>query len=151
MYVFSRKNINLSDRIANSIAFKWYEALWCEKWGIYAFPESDEVHSNIEKTARTMDKIRNIVGLPIRVTSWYRPKNYNQWGGAYGVGGAKTSVHMQGLAVDFQVTTKTADQIRALLLPELESLNIRMENLPSSSWVHIDLREPGGGGRFFVL
>jgi hypothetical protein len=59
------------------------------------------------------------------------------------------SAHTLGMAVDFSVATLKADEVRELLKPELERLKIRMEDLPGSTWVHIDTREPGGSGRFF--
>lgn len=45
---------------------------------------------------------------------------------------------MFGMACDFIVQDVKADEVRAVLFSHLEELNIRMENLPSASWVHID-------------
>jgi putative chitinase len=47
--------------------------------------------------AEELDKIREALGHPIRVTSWYRPPVVNRE-----VGGARFSQHLNGNAVDIQ-------------------------------------------------
>lgn len=129
--------------------FTWHEALFLPTWKVHVHPEPKHV-PNIIDMAYKMDEIRDIIGHPIHVTSWYRPKLYNLWKKPYGVGGAGLSAHMEGLAVDFVCSVYNADEIRELLLPKLEGLSIRMENLPGSSWVHVDLRKYGYFGRYFT-
>lgn len=143
------KTCDINSFIPGSQTFKWHEALWLPKWGIYAYPTEDQAQ-NIIRSCEKLQVIRNRLGKPLEVTSWLRPENYNAWGNPYGVAGAKFSSHTTGMAVDFKALTMTPDDVRALLLPELERLKIRMENLAGSSWIHIDIRDPGGGGRYFV-
>lgn len=141
--------MELDDLIDGSIYFRWREALWCPRWGVYVFP-TPEQKQNIIKTAKVMDAIRNRLGKPIVVTSWLRPNKYNEWSFPYGVGGAKNSAHCEGKACDFQVVTMNCDEVRLLLLPLLPHLGIRMERLDGSNWVHIDIRNPGPeGNRYF--
>jgi hypothetical protein len=112
--------------------FLWGEALWLSQWKIFALPH-EEIERNIISTARTMQLLRNFLQTPLRITSWYRPEEYNAF-----IGGAKRSQHMLGRAVDFQVYGIDSDAIRAKLLPHLADFNIRMEDLPGSSWIHVD-------------
>lgn len=115
--------------------FTWGEALWLPSWGIYVYPQYDHVWENLYKTAEVMEEIRAIVKKPIIVTSWYRPEKYNEF-----IKGAKKSMHIQGLAVDFRVKDQICDATRMILLPHLETLDIRMEANVGRNWVHIDLK-----------
>jgi hypothetical protein len=143
------KTVDLSDVIPGSQFFRWQQALWLPKWKIYCYPTQEQA-LEIIGIARALDIIRVRCGRPIAIESWLRPDNYNQWAPPYGVSGSKLSAHRLGMAVDFTVATMPCDQVRDIIKPELERLKLRLENLPGSSWVHVDRREPGGGGRFFI-
>jgi hypothetical protein len=56
-----------------------------------------ELFANVEYTAHQMERVRLLLGRPIRVNSWYRCPALNA-----AVGGSKTSAHMRGMAVDFE-------------------------------------------------
>lgn len=91
----------------------------------------------------------------MQITSWWRPKNYNDWktigGVEYGVGGAPDSSHMRGLAIDFTIYTVSIDEIHAVLAPRLETMGIRMEKPDGRNRVHCDLATvPNGGSRYFL-
>jgi hypothetical protein len=150
------------------------EALYLPSWNIYHTPTEAE-KNNILKTAKAMDRAREFLGMGITVTVWIRPSkvncpefdpktvvvsdkdprraaklkalnnlDYNAF-----VGGAKSSAHITGDAVDW-VTKITADKARELLKPKLEEFELCMENLPGSNWVHTDTRPPRTStGRFF--
>jgi hypothetical protein len=131
-------------KITNSKYFQWSEALYLPSWQVYHTPSQVE-KDNIIKTAAVMDQIREFFGKPINIHVWCRPilnspghprhgQDYNQF-----INGAANSAHKVGLAVDFDVKGMSCDDVRAKLLPLLDKLNIRMEDLPGSSWVHIDL------------
>lgn len=66
--------------------------------GIYNDPEGLELKSNVVKCALKMDKVRELFGKPVNVSSWYRNRMVNTK-----VGGAKNSAHLTGWAVDFKV------------------------------------------------
>lgn len=132
-----------SAQIANCIHFKWEEFLSCPQWEVACCPPPD-IQKNLILVAKKMERIRSIVGGPLIVTSGWRPEKYNEL-----IGGASRSAHKDGLACDFQHPSISADELREKLFPYLEKLKIRMENLPGSSWVHIDLKKPGRSGRYF--
>jgi len=136
--------LDLDSRIPGTENFIWREFCYLRDWAFAAWPEGN-VSRNIMATAQKLERIRALMGRPIHITSGWRPGPYNRK-----IGGAKYSAHVDGLAADFQCGGITSDVIRKMLRPKLEMLNIRMEDLPGSSWVHIDLREPSElGGRFF--
>jgi Peptidase M15 len=124
----------LKSPIGEAKDFTWSEALFLPQWKIHCIPDNEQILKNIERTAEKMQLIREIFGQKIRVTSWFRPEKYNET-----IKGAKASSHLLGLACDFQVIGVDADSARESIFPELERLNIRMENFPRSNWVHIDL------------
>lgn len=106
-----------------------------------------------------MDPIREIIGKPLTVHVAFRSPEYNVL-----IGGAKMSIHMARkyadgslvAACDFSADLgkgsvgANCDEIKAILLPHLERLNIRLEdNGKGATWIHVDNRKPGPGGRFF--
>jgi len=131
------------------------EALWLNQWQTMHLPSPEEQLA-IVQTAAKMDAIREIIGSAINVHCWIRPGKLNNpaslnHGGDYNrlVRGAPRSAHKLGLAVDWSCKGRSCDEIRALLLPHLPVLKVRMENLPRSGWVHIDLYPPFDGKNYF--
>lgn len=137
-----RPHLVLEDRIGLCEHFVWGEVLWLNTWKIHVYPTEDQC-SELIKISLKLDWIRKHFNKPIHVTSGLRPRIYNQE-----IGGALNSAHIEGKALDFKVSGISADEVRARLLPFLDRLKIRMEDLPGSSWVHIDNR-PRVGNRFF--
>lgn len=135
--------LGLGNQIDNCQNFWWYEALRLPKWGIHCWPKNLEHRDNIIRTARKLELIRGVIGKPMVITSWYRPVVYNKL-----IGGASNSAHIDGLACDFVVRGMTIEDATFILKSKLDHLKIRMED-HSGNWLHIDLREPGPGGRFF--
>jgi len=138
--------INLKDldqKIGGAKNFTWKDALWLSKWEIACVPTADQT-INILDVALKLQSIREYFNSPILVTSWLRPLKYNLQ-----IKGALNSAHTEGKAVDFNVIGYDPNEIRKELIPQLDNLKIRMEDLDDSNWVHIDIREPGKGGRFF--
>lgn len=129
-----RPDFSLSNKIGLSKHFTWGEALGLKSWNMYAIPFDDYVIRNIEALAPRMDMIRDVIGFPLIVTSWYRPEAYNQH-----IGGAKKSSHVSGMACDFITNRISAQECRAKLVPHLTLLNIRMEKLDDANWVHVDI------------
>ena len=98
-----------------------------------------------------LQQLRVAIGLPFVVHCMYRPPAYNKL-----VGGAEGSAHMAATgaaAIDFDLNgSMTCDQARQAIVQMgyLDQFGLRMEQRPGSDWVHIDNREPGQSGRFFV-
>lgn len=132
------------------------DALWLNQWGRLADRGdglTDEIKTNIVKTAGWLETVRAIIRRPILVRSWYRPRSYN-----VAIGGAKFSQHMEGNAVDWWTDADgdgdqdgaDCDALKSMLMPHLVRLGLRMEdNGPGARWVHLDDKAVARGGRRF--
>jgi len=83
-------------------------------------------------TAARMDAVRAILGnRPIKVTSGYRSPQVNK-----AVGGAKTSAHLDGYAVDFKCPGYGTP---AQIVKALRDSGVKFDQLIDEfdSWVHI--------------
>ena len=90
-----------------------------------------EVFNNAYKLARVLQEARSKIGKAFNIHCWVRQIPHNKRAGST----AKRSAHINGCAVDFDVTGLTPAQVRAKLL-ELD-LPLRIEaNTPT--WVHVD-------------
>ncbi len=146
--------IDLDALIPGSKYFRWREALWLPKWGIYAYPDP-VIHKNIITTASMIaDPIRELFGQPMLITSWWRPHRYNEWGTVngteYGVSGSKGSQHVLGKAIDFTIYNVTLEEIHNELPKRLETMGIRMEQPDKQARIHCDWAPVlPGGSRYF--
>lgn len=132
--------------------FLWREALYLPKWGIEADP-TEEQRNNIMDLAHRMELVREILGVPLRTTSWLRPVvpgrgDYNAL-----IGGAPRSGHKTGQAHDFIPIGILCDEAMERLAPALPYLGLRAENNGESKgrpWIHVDtLPVLPGGSRIF--
>lgn len=124
------------------------EAIWLPAWGRLANDADglgEDAKAALIGMFWVMDKVREFVGLPIVVHCAFRPQLYNKL-----VGGAEKSAHMARMehgrliaAVDFHAKGEPPNETRILLLPKLNELDVRMEDLPGSNWVHVDTQRPG--------
>lgn len=89
-------------------SFNWGQATH----GGVRIPQSTQHVDNILRLAKELEKVRQKVGKPFRITSWYRP---NPWNAR--AGGAKRSQHLGGGAVDIVVQGYSGKQLAALLWP----------------------------------
>jgi hypothetical protein len=134
------------------------EALYLPTFKIYHKP-GDEEKANIVNLFTQLELVRTSLGdHPINILCCIRPVAVNCdnpafWGRNYNqlVGGALGSAHIVGMAADFTVSTITCDEVRSLVVPELNDLQMRCENKPGSGWVHLDIRDPGPSGKRFFL
>ena len=134
----------IDEKIIKDGNFTWREALTLREFDMMAFPTFEQ-YKNIIYIASVMEKIRTILGSrPLTIHSWIRPKYYNEF-----IKGSWNSGHLYGMAVDFSHSVESADSCRSKLLPHLEKLDIRMEDMPGSNWVHVDSKGPLNGKRFF--
>lgn len=76
--------------------------------------------ASAERVAELMERIRQFFGnLPITVNSWYRTETYNKQ-----VGGAKSSQHVLGRAVDFTVEGVKPAEVQKRLAAVVKELGI---------------------------
>lgn len=99
------------------------------------YPLSPELEENLNKLLKCMNIIREKYGEPMTVSSLYRPGAYNA-----AAGGAKKSLHMECLAVDFRDVNGKIDKWLEQNQDLLEELNMWQEH-PSKTngWAHVDL------------
>jgi zinc D-Ala-D-Ala carboxypeptidase len=90
--------------------------------------------ANVKITAAYMESVRAILGGPIRVTSWFRCPAVNA-----AIGGSRTSMHMQGLAVDFKPTNMSlADAFNRIRRSEIPFDQLILERTrDGANWIHI--------------
>lgn len=82
-----------------------------------------------------LEPLRTAIGEPVIINSGYRNAAVNA-----GVGGVKTSHHLQGLAAD--INYKSQAQLKQMLanLKENTHLDLALiERSKSSSWLHVQL------------
>ncbi|MDR1834352.1 MAG: hypothetical protein LBQ96_00935 [Fusobacteriaceae bacterium] len=92
-----KKNTSENEMISRYFTFG--EAIHSDyaiKHHILNYPRKSSHRNNILRTAKRMDEIRELLGRPIVITSWYRSAKIND-----AVGGSDSSEHREGLAVDF--------------------------------------------------
>lgn len=81
------------------INFTWKEVIHSDrakKAGISNNPDTKDM-DNIMLSIVGMQQVRNFLGVPLKVNSWYRNEQVNKL-----VGGVPNSYHRQGLAIDFR-------------------------------------------------
>lgn len=78
--------------------FTWQEVIASDAAARFKLDNSVPVELQAEavKTALKMDSVREVLGKPVLVSSWYRSPAVNR-----NVGGSKFSQHMKAQAVDF--------------------------------------------------
>jgi zinc D-Ala-D-Ala carboxypeptidase len=128
--------------------FKVSDCLWLGQWARLANAYdglTEQIEARLLSVCTAAEQVRSMLGVPMLTTSMYRPPTYSPL-----VGGSATDVHTQGMAMDFIPGKMTTDQAKAIIMPAMEQLSIRMEdNGTNASWIHIDVA-PVGHKRFFL-
>lgn len=88
--------------------FSWGEATH----GGARLPRSAETVAAMVRIATELQKLRDQLNKPIRITSWFRPEPFNSR-----VGGARRSRHLIGDAVDIAVVGMSGREIARAALP----------------------------------
>lgn len=91
-----------------------------------------EVFNNAYELAKVLQQARTKIGKAFNVHCWVRQIPHNTRAGST----AKRSAHINGRAVDFDVTGMTPAAVRAKLLTL--NLPIRIE-ANTATWIHIDI------------
>lgn len=105
---------------------------YAERHGINNTPSDYELANIINITAPRAQKIRDLLGKPMLITSGYRCYSLNR-----AVGGSATSDHMSGLAIDF-IAPKfgTPKEIAQFLQKHVENLGVN-QLIFEGTWVHV--------------
>lgn len=86
----------------------------------------------MKRTAKGMERVRALLGVPVTISSWYRSKDLN-----HAVGGVPNSQHISGEAVDFIAANygTPVDVCRQIIkYPELIAFD---QLILEHTWVHI--------------
>ena len=113
-----------------------------------------DVIANARKFASlVLQPIREKIGMPFDVTSWYRSPQLNK-----AIGGVSTSAHLTGMAVDFTVRGMTAQESFDNVLVALKDLRIQFDQLilehntkTGARWVHLGWRKQDNRNESFTL
>lgn len=105
---------------------------------------TDRQLANMRITAEGMEKVRALLGKPIRVSSWLRQPELNQ-----AIGGSRISSHMDGWAVDFVCAGYGTPYDVAKAIKES---NIQLDQCihEFGRWVHISFA-PQMRGQFLTI
>lgn len=125
------------------------EALTLHAWNRLANENdgtTDTVKQNIYDLCTKLEAVRNILNSPILVHCIFRSVDYNKTI----LHSLPNDVHAMGMAIDFDCGQDLSiDQIKNILAPQLEQLELRMER-DTTTWVHLDIHSPGASGRYFT-
>ena len=113
------------------------------RMGISNEPSPEQL-DNIKKAAEGMEAIRNLLGKPIRVSSWLRLPAVNQ-----AIGGASKSSHMDGWAVDFTCAGFGDPYAVAKALKESD-IQVDQVIHEFGRWVHVSFA-PQMRGQFLTI
>ncbi len=110
------------------------------------FPLTPELEKNLRMLLASLNQFRGLYGIPMVVSSGYRPGHYNK-----DAGGAAHSNHMTCRACDFHDPDGALAFFCANRLDVLEKCGLYLE-LPSHTkgWVHLQVIAPKSGNRVFV-
>lgn len=124
--MLSPKNFTFSEMIFTSVNAKNVPSTW-------------EQVENINRTAATLQYIRNILEKPILVNSGFRTPLVNS-----AVGGSRTSAHLKGLAADITCRNRNDnDKLFEVLEKYMHELLIDQvivyKNKGMIQWIHVGL------------
>ncbi len=100
-----------------------------ERVGIDNTPSANAL-ANLKKTAEGMQKVRDLLGKPISISSGYRSPALNRY-----IGGSSSSHHCFGYAVDFKSPSfgTPYEVTKAIIASDIKYDQIIWEG----TWVHI--------------
>lgn len=103
--------------------------------GIDNTPREAYVLDNLKRMAGVMEKIRDLLGHPITVTSGFRCLDLNS-----AIGSKPTSAHVVGLATDFIAPAYgTPYDVCRAIEPHMQRLGID-QLIYEHTWIHVGLR-----------
>jgi hypothetical protein len=110
------------------------------------YPLTPTLETNLKTLLTALNGFRSVYGIPMVVSSGYRPGKYNT-----AAHGAKNSSHLTCQACDFRDPDGSLDQYCLDNLPLLEKLGLWLESPDSTpGWCHLQVRPISTGHRVFV-
>ncbi|MDR2913435.1 MAG: peptidase M15 [Tannerella sp.] len=104
------------------------------------FRPPDNIVSNLQILATELQKVRDLVGEPMPVTSGWRCNRLNKQ-----VGGSSTSAHLEGLAADVNMGSKEKNEALFEFVSKLvKSGKLKIDQLINEydySWIHFGYRD----------
>lgn len=101
--------------------------------GIDNTPKAEYLEQNIQNSAEKLDKIREYLGFPLIVSSWYRCDELNK-----AVDGSVTSDHRNGFAIDLVSRSLDCIALATSFVEACEKLKIPYDQIIfEHTWVHI--------------
>ncbi len=97
----------------------------------------EQFYNYILMLATELQKVRNILGKPIYITSGYRTKEYNNYLISIGYKASKDSYHLKGMAVDSKVNSLSLTDYALYLMHFTNFNSVGIGN----GFVHCDLRD----------
>lgn len=96
-----------------------------------------ELLPNVQKLANELQKLRDELGLPIKINSGFRTKPYNKK-----KGGATNSMHVQAKAADIVVTDITPTNLYKRIEKLIEEGKVNFKGVGVyDTFVHVDVRD----------
>ena len=129
--------------------FSFYEATRSdasERLGVDNHPSTLQL-ANIRHAAHRLDMVREYVGAPIIVSSWFRSPAVNR-----AVGGADSSAHMSGFAIDCRTNNMTALELCKAAVDCLRWRGVGYDQIihEFGNWMHISF-DPRGRGETLTI
>lgn len=114
--------------------------------GISNTPTDAATLTNIAILCEGLERVRAILVAPIHVSSGYRNPVVNA-----GIGGAKDSAHLRGLAADIVVPGLTSLQVARLIRANRRSVAYDQLIEEGGRWVHVAFAAPNHSPRLSEL
>lgn len=122
------------------------QVYWRNRETKYANDLTEEVNENATKLLVAVTLFLANYTKPVIMSSGWRPKTYNDK-----IGGAPSSNHITGLAIDLKDTDNRLFEYVLQNLELAKELGLHFENKNyTPSWVHIQLKAPKSGKRIFI-
>lgn len=130
--IYLSKNLKLSECVKSEAALRA---------GLDNWPESSDIICNLKNVAiNVWQPVRDHYKIPMAPTSGYRSVEVNRL-----IGGSKTSQHVKGEALDFEVPGVSNFEVATWIRDNCEFDQLILEfytpGVPNSGWIHASYRE----------
>jgi zinc D-Ala-D-Ala carboxypeptidase len=113
--------------------------------GINNQPTDADVLENLHTLAAGLERVRSVLRQPVHVSSGYRSPKVNS-----GVGGAKDSAHMRGLAADLVLPGVSARDVCVKIIEAAAFVGFD-KCIYEHDWTHISFPEPEEQPRMIAM